>query len=69
MLTVRVNGAGEVLGGQWRSLRLQAPGIPQPDPSNESASLAVDLSHADFGAAAYPMQRRGTLRPSVDPGR
>jgi hypothetical protein len=66
LLKVRINGAGEVLGGRWRSLRLREPGIPQPDPSNESASLAVDLSHEDFGAAAYPMQRRGTLGSSSD---
>jgi len=66
LLTIRINGLGEVLGGQWRSLRLSAPGIPQPDPSNESASLAVDVSREDFGAAAYPMSRRGTLRASTD---
>lgn len=69
LLKVRVNGAGEVLGGHWRSLRLQAPGIPQPDPANASASLAVDLSHEDFGAAAYPMTRRGALGPSAGPPR
>jgi len=66
LLTVRLNGRGEVLGGQWRSLRLHAPGIPAPDPSNESASLAVDVSREDFGAAAYPMTRRGALRASAD---
>jgi hypothetical protein len=65
LLKVRINGAGEVLGGHWRSLRLRAPGVPQPDPSNESASLAVDLAHEDFGAAAYPMTRRGALGPST----
>jgi hypothetical protein len=65
VLKLRINGLGEVLRGQWRSLRLRAPGLPQPDPSNESASLAVDLAHEDFGAAAYPMTRRGKLGPSA----
>jgi hypothetical protein len=64
-LKLRINGLGEVLRGQWRSLRLQPPGIPAPDPSNASASLAVVISHEDFGAAAYPMTRRGKLGPSA----
>jgi hypothetical protein len=61
LLRVRVNGLGEVLGGQWRSLRLREPGIPEPDPNNASAALAVEVSREDFGAAAYPMGRRGFL--------
>jgi hypothetical protein len=61
LLRVRVNGLGEVVGGQWRALRLREPGVPEPDPNNTSAALAVELSRADFGAAAYPMRRRGAL--------
>jgi hypothetical protein len=61
LLQVRVNGLGELVGGQWRSLHLQEPGIPERDPANASAALAVEVSREDFGAAAYPMSRRGFL--------
>ena len=69
LLRLRVSGVGEVRGGRWRALRLTEPGVPQPDPTNESAALAVDLSHADFGAAAYPMRRTGRLGPSAGQAR
>ncbi len=58
LLQVRIDGLGRVRGGHWRSLRLREPGVPQVDPANASASLAVDLSREDFGAAAYPMGRK-----------
>jgi hypothetical protein len=66
LLKIRINGNGDVLGGRWRSLRLRAPGIPEVDPSNASASLAVDVSREDFGAGADPMRRRGALDAAVD---
>jgi hypothetical protein len=61
MLTVRLDGTGHVVGGRWRSLRLVAPGIPQPDPTDASAHLVADVSRADFGAARWPLGHDGRL--------
>jgi hypothetical protein len=48
LLTVRVAGDGAVLGGTWLSLRIAEPGVPQADPSGESARLVRRLSQEDF---------------------
>jgi hypothetical protein len=62
VLQVRVTPDGRVQGGRWISARMTPPGIPQRDRANISAQLARSVSRADFGADAWPMTRRGTLR-------
>ncbi|HUK77130.1 MAG TPA: CapA family protein, partial [Thermoleophilia bacterium] len=39
LLTVRVDGAGHILGGRWLSLYVAQPGVPSVDSSNTSAHL------------------------------
>jgi hypothetical protein len=48
LLTVRIDAGGHVKGGRWLSLRLDEPGVPVVDSSDESARLMDQLSEADF---------------------
>ncbi len=62
VLQVRITPDGRVQGGRWVSAQMTPPGIPERQRSNISAQLARSVSRADFGAAAWPMTRRGKLR-------
>lgn len=48
LLTVRIDADGRINGGRWLSLRMDGPGVPVVDPSDESAGLVDQLSDADF---------------------
>jgi hypothetical protein len=48
LLTVRIDADGRIDGGRWLSLRMDGPGVPVVDPSDESAGLVDQLSEADF---------------------
>jgi hypothetical protein len=48
LLTVKIDGAGQILGGRWLSLHLASPGVPKVDPSNRSLRLVRGLSASDF---------------------
>jgi hypothetical protein len=48
LLTVRIDADGRIKGGRWLSLRMDGPGVPVVDPSDESARLVDQLSQADF---------------------
>ncbi len=54
ILTVEVDSKGVVHGGRWLSLRLAGPGVPEPDPSHESAALVRELGEADFETPVLP---------------
>ena len=48
LLTVRLDKRGNLLGGHWYSLRLDAPGVPKIDPGKASLHLVQLLSEEDF---------------------
>ena len=58
LLTVRIDGAGRILGGRWLSLYVGQPGVPGVDSSNTSAHLVSSLSADDF-AHTYRLDSRG----------
>jgi hypothetical protein len=58
LLTVKVDGAGRILGGRWLSLYVGQPGVPDVDPSNTSAHLVSGLSASDF-AHTYRLDSQG----------
>ena len=58
LLTVRIDGAGRILGGRWLSLYVGPPGVPGVDASNTSAHLVSDLSADDF-PHTYRLDSRG----------
>jgi Bacterial capsule synthesis protein PGA_cap len=60
LLTIRVDRAGEVLGGRWLSLKLAGSGAPAVDPKGSSLTLVRKLSGQDF-ADPWPMAADGTL--------
>jgi hypothetical protein len=60
LLTVRIDGAGRILGGRWTSLYVGQPGVPGVDSSNTSAHLVSSLSAADF-AHTYRLDARGNF--------
>ena len=60
LLTVRIDGAGRILGGRWTSLYVGQPGVPGLDGSNTSAHLVSSLSAADF-AHTYRLDARGNF--------
>jgi hypothetical protein len=62
LLTVRVDRQGEVLGGNWLSLKLARPGVPAVDPHRTSGTLVRKLSRQDF-KDPWPMAADGTLAP------
>jgi Bacterial capsule synthesis protein PGA_cap len=60
LLTVRINGAGRILGGRWLSLYVSQPGVPGVDGSDTSAHLVSSLSADDF-AHTYRLDSRGNF--------
>ena len=48
LLTFRVDRAGDILGGRWRSIRLAGEGVPHSDGSAASLKLVRKLSAQDF---------------------
>jgi len=58
LLTIRIDGAGHVLGGRWLSLYVAQPGVPTVDSSDTSAHLVSSLSAADF-AHTYRLDSSG----------
>ena len=63
LLTVRINGRGEVLEGRWLSLRLADSGAPGVDASRASYTLVRKLSRQDF-ADPWPIVADGSLAAS-----
>lgn len=61
LLEVEVDAGGRVVGGRWRSLRLEPPGVPRRDRGHAAAALVDEVSAADFGAAAVRLGPRGRL--------
>ena len=60
LLTIRINGDGDVLGGRWTSLRLDPSGAPYVDDTGASLALVRSLSRADF-KSPWPIARDGAL--------
>ena len=58
LLTVKIDGAGRILGGRWLSLYVSQPGVPEVDSSNTSAHLVSTLSADDF-QHTYRLDSRG----------
>jgi len=58
LLTVRIDGAGRIVGGRWLSLYVASPGVPTLDSSDASAHLVSSLSATDF-ARTYRLDSRG----------
>lgn len=63
LLTIRVSRKGEVLGGQWLSLKLAESGAPAVDRTRASCELVRKLSRRDF-RDAWPIAADGTLASS-----
>lgn len=61
ILRLRLSDDGDVLGGRWVPLRMQAPGVPRYDPSRASVRLVRRLSFSDFGRR-FPITSRGVIR-------
>jgi hypothetical protein len=49
ILLVTLNARGQFVRGSISPLRLQPPGIPEPDPARSAIGLINSLSRADFG--------------------
>jgi hypothetical protein len=60
LLTLRINRAGEVLGGRWLSLKLTESGAPVVDSNGRSLRLVRDLSRKDF-TDPWPIAADGKL--------
>jgi hypothetical protein len=62
LMTIRVDIRGEVLGGQWLSLRIAGSGAPAIDSSGGSCALVRTLSRQDF-TDPWPISAAGSLTP------
>jgi hypothetical protein len=62
LLTIRVDRAGDVLGGRWLSLKLAGTGAPAVDPKGRSLTLVRKLSRQDF-TDPWPISSNGSLAP------
>lgn len=60
ILTVRLAEDGRVLDGRWRSMRIDAPGVPKPDPTREAVKLVRKLSEQDF-ASPVELEKDGSF--------
>jgi hypothetical protein len=60
LLTVRIDGDGNVLGGRWTSLKLDSSGAPFVDDTDASLALVRTLSRADF-KHPWTISGNGTL--------
>jgi hypothetical protein len=61
LLTVRIDAGGHIKGGRWLSLRLDEPGVPVVDSSDQSARLMDQLSEADF-SNTYNIDSSGHIK-------
>ena len=61
MLSVTLTRSGGIVRGNWTPVRLEDPGIPEPDPTKASLTLVNDLSKDDFGATAARFTSAGAL--------
>ena len=59
VLRLRLDAAGELLGGRLFRVRLAPPGVPRP--GGGSISLVRSLSRADFGPRACRISRKGEI--------
>jgi len=66
LLTIRINGDGETLGGRWTSLQLDSDGAPYVDDTGESLTLVRALSRADF-KSPWPMRETVRSAREVSP--
>ena len=66
LLTVKIDGAGRILGGRWLSLYVSQPGVPEVDSSNTSAHLVSSLSASDF-THTYRLDSQGYFTGSERP--
>jgi hypothetical protein len=64
LLTIRVDRQGDVLGGQWLSLRLVGAGVPAVDTKGRSLALVRKLSGQDF-TDPWPIAADGSLAPGA----
>jgi hypothetical protein len=60
LLTVRLTKNGDFVSGQWHSLRLVSPGVPEKDPKQTSLNLVRELSRQDF-PDTFPMSPEGVI--------
>ena len=61
VLSVTLTRSGDIARGSWTPVRLEDPGIPEPDPTKASLTLVNELSKDDFGAAAARFTSTGAL--------
>ncbi|MBA2629595.1 MAG: CapA family protein [Thermoleophilaceae bacterium] len=61
LLTVRLSAEGHLRGGRFTSLRLDAAGVPSPDPTGEASALVSQLGHEDFGFTGLRLRRDGSF--------
>ena len=60
LLTIRIDSQGEVLGGQWTSLKLASSGASVVDSDGGSLTLVKKLSRQDF-TSPWPIATDGKL--------
>jgi len=68
LVEVRIAADGVVRGGRWTSIRLAPPGRPSVDPEGTSATLAAQLSRADFARPGLRADGTLTLPTAVRAG-
>ncbi len=60
LLTIRIDGGGQIRGGRWLSLYLDRPGVPRTDTAHTAARLVRQLSAADF-SQTYRLDAKGSF--------
>lgn len=58
LLTVKIDGSGEIKGGRWLSIYINEPGVPSVDGNNTAANLVRQVSESDF-SATYTLDAQG----------
>jgi poly-gamma-glutamate capsule biosynthesis protein CapA/YwtB (metallophosphatase superfamily) len=61
ILRATIASRGELMGGRFESLALDATGIPHVDTTGASGQMVSQLSREDFGASAVTVAADGTL--------
>jgi hypothetical protein len=61
LLTVKIDGSGEIRGGRWLSLYLYEPGVPSVDGNDQAAALVRQVSASDF-SATYTLSADGSFK-------
>jgi hypothetical protein len=62
VLELRLAPDGVLRGGRVHALRLDADGVPSPDPMGAAAAMMRDVSGEDFGSHALGPDHAGRLR-------